>query len=223
MERHEFHSHTSLSSDGMWAPPEMIRSARDLGQTSIALTDHASLSNFESILESLLIEREAAKAWGDIEVFVGLEITHVPAKHIAGMAKKARRAGAEVILVHGETLSEPVEPGTNRASVECQDIDILAHPGLISEEDASLAMQNGIFLEITAKRGHSLTNGHVAKVAQHVGASMLVNTDAHDPADLITAERAIQIALGAGIPNNEALKIVNENAKTLIHRIRNRK
>jgi histidinol phosphatase-like PHP family hydrolase len=207
----------------MWAPPEMIRSARDLGQTSIALTDHASLSNFESILESLLIEREAAKAWGDIEVFVGLEITHVPAKHIAGMAKKARRAGAEVILVHGETLSEPVEPGTNRASVECQDIDILAHPGLISEEDASLAMQNGIFLEITAKRGHSLTNGHVAKVAQHVGASMLVNTDAHDPADLITAERAIQIALGAGIPNNEALKIVNENAKTLIHRIRNRK
>jgi hypothetical protein len=29
----------------------------------------------------------------------------------------ARKAGAEIIVVHGETIAEPVEKGTNRAAV----------------------------------------------------------------------------------------------------------
>ena len=69
-----------------------------------------------------------------------------------------------LIVLHGETVVEPLEKGTNRAAIE-SGIDILAHPGLISEEDVKLAAKLNVNLEITTRKGHSLTNGHVAKLA----------------------------------------------------------
>ena len=222
MNRREFHSHTGLSSDGTWAPLEMIRCARDRRQTSIALTDHVGVSNVESILEALKREREAAKAWTDIEVFIGVEITHVPTLLIAGVVQRARRAGAEVILVHGETLAEPVEPGTNRAALNCPDVDVLAHPGLLSVEEAQLAARNGIYLEISARRGHCLTNGHVTQMAEPVGALLIVNTDAHEPTDLINVETSLKIARGAGLSETEAQRVVGENTEALVQKIRKR-
>lgn len=222
MKRREFHSHTSLSSDGTWAPLEMIRCARDRDQASIALTDHVGVSNVESVLEALRGEREAARVWSDIEVFIGVEITHVPARWIAEIARRARQAGAEIILVHGETLVEPVEPGTNRAAVSCPEVDVLAHPGLISLEEAQIAARNGIFFELSARRGHCLTNGHVAALARQAGTRMLVNTDTHEPSDLINVEMALKIARGAGLSETEAQRAVGDNAESLGEKIRQR-
>ena len=221
MKRIEFHSHTSLSSDGSWSPLEMIRSARKLGQHAIALTDHVSISNVESSLEAVRREIELAREWPDIIVLAGVEITHVPARHLAKVAKMARAAGAEIILVHGETLAEPVEPGTNRAAVECEEIDILAHPGLLTVEEAEIARSNNIFLELTARRGHSLTNGHIAALAMKTGAQLVVDTDAHSPSDLIDVPMAINIALGAGLVQAEAEKAAYGNAEVLLNRIIN--
>ncbi len=103
-----------------------------------------------------------------------------------------------LIVIHGETLAEPVAPGTNRAALEA-DIDILAHPGLITLEEAALARERGIFLEISARKGHCLANGHVARTALEVGASLIVDTDSHGPGDLITRQQAERIAQGAGL------------------------
>jgi histidinol phosphatase-like PHP family hydrolase len=71
-------------------------------------------------------------------------------------------------VVHGETIVEPVLPGTNRAAIAAG-VDILAHPGLITKEEAMLAAQKGVLLEITTRRGHSFTNGHVASIARVCG------------------------------------------------------
>ena len=49
--------------------------------------------------------------WG-ITIVPGAEITHAPAEIIPKLAKKAKELGAEVIVVHGETLVEPVIEGT---------------------------------------------------------------------------------------------------------------
>ncbi len=38
----------------------------------------------------------------------------VAPRYIPEVARRARRAGAEIVLVHGETLAEPVPPGTVR-------------------------------------------------------------------------------------------------------------
>ncbi|MDL5503665.1 MAG: PHP domain-containing protein, partial [Candidatus Methanoperedens sp.] len=63
-----------------------------------------------------------------IRIFSGVEITHVPPAKMPGLVKMARKLGAEVIVVHGETSVEPVPQGTNHSAVSL-DIDILAHPG----------------------------------------------------------------------------------------------
>jgi len=215
MKRIEFHSHTSLSGDGSWAPLEMIKVAREMGQHTITLTDHVGMSNIEYVIESLLAEREAARAWSDFHVLVGCEITHVPAKHIPEAVRRARAAGAEIVLVHGETLSEPVEPGTNLAAVGCSELDVLAHPGLITLEEAQIAAKHDIYLEISSRRGHSLTNGHVALMAREAKCNMLVNTDAHQPSDLISFDQARRVALGAGLNSDEAERAIDLNAKNL--------
>ena len=51
---------------------------------------------------------------------------------------------------------------------------------------------------------HSLTNGHVAALARKVGASMVIDSDAHAAEDLMDEERAYKVALGAGLTKAEA-------------------
>ena len=123
----------------------------------------------------------------------------------------ARKLGAEIVVVHGETPVEPVRPGTNRAALEAR-VDILAHPGFITLEEAQLARENNVCLEITSRLGHNITNGHVVRMAKLAGAKMVVDTDSHAPRDLINSERAIEIAMGAGLAREEATAIVKQHA-----------
>jgi putative hydrolase len=149
-----------------------------------------------------------------VRVIPGIEITHVPPVLIAGMAVRARSLGARLVLVHGETIAEPVAPGTNRAALEA-DIDVLAHPGLISEEEVVLAKERGIFLEISTRKGHSLTNGHVAYLARRCGAQLVINTDSHEPADLVSSDKAIRIVQGAGL-EREDFERMQANARRFL-------
>ena len=149
-----------------------------------------------------------------IEALPGAEITHAPPQTIADLVKEARQLGAKIVVVHGETLVEPVKPGTNRAAIEAG-ADILAHPGLISEEDLLFAKEKGVTLEITSRKGHSLSNGYVAKEAVRIGVRLCINTDSHSPSDLITKEFASKILLGSGIENTRLDRIF-ENSKIII-------
>ncbi len=131
------------------------------GYRAMAITDHADHSNFDFILSRVSkVCGKLSEAYG-LFVLPGIEITHVPPRWIPALAKESRKAGAKIIVVHGETLVEPVMEGTNLAAVQ-SDIDILAHPGLIDEDSVRLAEKAGICLEISARKGHCLGNGHVA-------------------------------------------------------------
>lgn len=218
--RIELHSHTLLS-DGELLPIELARRAAVKGHQAIAFTDHASLSNLDRLIGEASRDAELAREWG-LDVIVGVEITHVPAKKIDLVVKEARRKGAELIVIHGETISEPVEKGTNRVSVSNPEVDILAHPGFITLEEVELAKRNDVVLEITSRRSHNPTNGHVAKLAQQVGAKMVVNTDAHAPGDLIDLDTARSIALAAGLSEAEAEKAIGQTPQEIVRRIRGR-
>jgi len=146
-----------------------------------------------------------------MRILVGAELTHVPPARIGPLAVLARKLGAEIVVVHGETPVEPVRTGTNRAAIEAR-VDILAHPGFITLEEAQLARDNNVCLEITSRSGHNITNGHVVRMAKLAGAKMVVDTDSHAPRDLINMERAIEIAMGAGLTLQEASAIVKQHA-----------
>jgi putative hydrolase len=217
MALYDFHTHTFLS-DGDLIPMELIRRAVVKGYTAMAITDHASASNIDELIEKISRDCDLAwEQWG-FRVLPGVELTHCPPASIASLAARAKRAGASLVVVHGETLVEPVPPGTNRAAVECPDVDILAHPGLITPEEADLAAANSVFLEITSRRGHCLGNGNTAIIARGAGAKVLVNSDTHSPGDLHTEEFARSIALGAGLSKAETDEALYENPLLLLAR-----
>lgn len=215
--RCDFHMHT-LFSDGELLPMELIRRAAAADHRAIAITDHASFSNMEEAIKSAERDCKKADAWG-MEAIPGIELTHVPARHIDDAVKKARKFGAEIIVIHGETPVEPVEKGTNYEAVTNPEVDILAHPGLLSIDEVELAAKNDVFLEISCRRGHSLANGHVACLARGTKARLVVNTDAHSPEDLSTMAFATTVARGAGMTPEETRTALVDSPEMLLKRL----
>lgn len=211
----DLHTHT-IFSDGELIPSEMARRAQDRGYRALAITDHGDHSNVDFIVPRVAKAcRKLSDALG-MPVIPGIELTHVPPEYIAELVREARERGARLVVVHGETIAEPVLPGTNRAAIEAG-VDILAHPGLITEAEVMRAKEQGIFLEISARRGHSLTNGHVLALARRFEVPLVLNTDSHGPQDLITREQAVRVALGAGMNLREVEEMM-KNSEELVRR-----
>ena len=215
---YDFHTHTFLS-DGVLSPIELIRRALVRGYKAMAVTDHVGVGNLELVVKTLVKDcAQATERW-DILALPGVEITHVPKDDIDMVARAAKGLGAKLVTVHGETIVEPVEPGTNGAAVRSGAVDILAHPGLITYDDARIAAENGVYLEVSARKGHSLSNGHVVKVAREAGAYTVLDSDAHEPDDLLTVELSQRIAKGAGLTDEDAHALLQVNPKNLLARL----
>lgn len=219
---YDFHTH-SFHSDGVLLPIELIRRAIVAGYEAIGITDHVSPGNLRAVVEALVADCRLAEEHWDIRAIAGVELTHLPPPAIAETAAEARRLGAELVIVHGETPTEPVPAGTNLAALQCPDVDILAHPGALSGDMAALAAGNGIFLEVSAHRGHGLGNGAVVAAGRDHGASFLVNSDAHSPDALLSARTARRVALGAGLSEEEAEIVLDDNPRRLLENIDGRR
>ena len=240
---YDFHTHTVFSDGGM-IPAGLMQRAMVRGCLGLAITDHVDSSNLEWAFENLLkfveelgqewqsdivpggdvttaplntLDSEAlAKNW-HLPIIPGVELTSVPPRKIAALAQKARSLGAKWIVVHGETIMEPVAPGTNRAAIEAG-VDLLSHPGLITADDAARAAELGVHLEITTHKGHSMANGWVAQRARESGAKLLLNTDCHVSADILDAKQRRAIAFGSGLTAEEVDRIW-QNGRRIITRI----
>ena len=209
----DLHTH-SLLSDGELLPTELIRRAAVKGYRVIGISDHADASNLDFVVPRLVeVCNQVSAAW-NIQAIPGVELTHIPCQHFPQLTQQARKLGARLVIGHGQTLAEPVIEGTNRAAIEAG-VDILAHPGLICPDVVELAAQKGVYLEITARKGHSISNGHVARLAIERGAHLIFGTDSHAPSDLITNEDAGKVLLGAGIDAN-LIEGIFQNAHGLV-------
>ncbi len=218
---YDFHSHT-FNSDGVLSTLELIRRAVVKGYSVIAVTDHIGTGALERVIKEVRRDCELASSYWDIEAVPGVELTHVPHQAIDDLARNARKLGAKLVVVHGESPVEPVEEGTNLAAVKSKYVDILAHPGHMTSEVAELAAKNGVFLEITTRRGHWVTNAHVARTARKAGALMLLNSDSHGEDDLLTAALAKDTLVQAGVNSREIDRILETNPEKLLQRIRRR-
>ena len=213
----DFHTHTTLS-DGVLSPIELIRRAIVVGYASVGISDHSGRGTLERIIREVVDDcRLAYEHWGFVAL-PGVELTHVPASSIAELAARAKELGAAYVVVHGESPVEPVEPGTNLAAARCPDVDIIAHPGLIDRATVEAAADNGVFVEISAKAGHSLGNGRVARIAAEGGAKLILGSDSHTPEQLLSADFAMLVLRCAGLDESEARRVMIENAEELLAR-----
>lgn len=213
----DLHTHC-LFSDGELIPAEHLRRVEILGYSAVAITDHADSSTLDFVIPRLVQAAADLNRYSTTRLLPGIELTHVPPEMFAELTAKARSLGALIVVGHGETVVEPVKPGTNRAAIEAG-VDILAHPGFISKDDAELARQKGVLLEISGRRGHSLTNGHVAAMARAAGAKLAVNADAHGPGDFLSKEMAEKVGRGAGLTAEEYAQLRADMAALVQRRI----
>jgi putative hydrolase len=240
---YDFHTHTVFSDGGM-IPAGLMQRALVRGCLGLAITDHVDSSNLEWAFGNLLkfveelgqewqpamvpgadgttaplntLDSDArAKHW-HLPLIPGVELTSVPPRKIEALAQEARSLGARWIVVHGETIMEPVAPGTNRAAIEAR-VDLLSHPGLITPQDAARAAELGVHLEITTHKGHGMANGWVAQLARESGAKLLLNTDCHISAEILDAKQRRAIAFGAGLTAEEVDRIW-QNGRRIISSI----
>jgi histidinol phosphatase-like PHP family hydrolase len=211
----DLHTH-SLFSDGELTPAELVQRFKVAGYRALAITDHGDQSNIDLIIPRLVAFCGEINRREGIRVIPGIELTHIPPESIPTLVSKSRELGAKLVLVHGESIVEPVAPGTNRMAIESS-VDILAHPGLITEEEVLLVKKHSVYLELTSRKGHSLTNGHVAQLAHKMRAPMILNSDAHSPGDIWPVARLHEIVLGAGLTKNDYNTMI-KNAERILER-----
>jgi len=215
----DFHTH-SLLSDGELLPAEIVRRTYVLGHRAVAITDHTDPSNMQHVVSSLVRASEfVSRYYSDFQLIPGVELTHIPPKSIPSLAKEAKKYGARIVVVHGESPVEPVQEGTDGVACSCSDVDLIAHPGYISRDAVEKAKENGIFLELTSRGGHCLGNGHVARLARKIGAHLVVDSDAHDIGDLLTPKVAMGVAHSSGLTKAEAERVVFDNPGLVMKRL----
>ena len=105
---YDFHTHSFLS-DGILSPSELVRTAEVKGYACVAVTDHVGAGEMEDMISKLREDQKIIQRFWNIRMIVGVEITHTPAGSIDELAGLAKELGAEVVVVHGETIGEPVE------------------------------------------------------------------------------------------------------------------
>jgi histidinol phosphatase-like PHP family hydrolase len=210
----DLHTH-SLFSDGELGPAELRRRAEVKGYRAFAITDHVDSSNCDSIVPKIVRFSVDSARLGGVKIVPGAELTHCRPSEIPALVKRVRELGAKVVVVHGETAAEPVEPGTNRAAIEAG-ADVLAHPGCISEEDAKLASQRGVMLEVSGHKGHSITNGRVVAQALRAGARLVFGSDAHAPEELMTLDFVRRAVLGGAGMDDDAIDRAIRDAELLL-------
>lgn len=198
---YNLHSHTFLS-DGQLLPSEVAVRYMDAGYKVIAITDHVDYSNIIFITKAVLGFCSRWPKNSQIKVLPGIELTHLPPEQFKPLASYARKQGIKIIIAHGQTPAEPVIENTNRMAI-LADIDILAHPGLISDADTALAKKRGVFLEVTSRSGHANTNKHVIKQARKFQAKLILNNDSHSPLDIIAPQELTNVGLAAGLSEKE--------------------
>jgi histidinol phosphatase-like PHP family hydrolase len=209
---YDLHTHTFLS-DGVLSLAELSRRCLIQGYRGLVISDHCDHASLEMVVRGACVFCDAVRGhYGEMQILPGCEITHVPPPLIGELVERARQLGATVVLVHGETIVEPVAEGTNRASIEAG-ADVVAHPGLISPDDVALAARKGVRLELSGRKGHCLTNGHVARLALEAGAVLSFGSDGHEPGDFPNLAMAQRILRGAGLDPEQVEQVLKNNAR----------
>ncbi|MEG1610443.1 MAG: histidinol phosphate phosphatase domain-containing protein [Bilophila sp.] len=186
----DFHIHVTPfdtgGAQGGLLPTEALRLARCAGFRAVGLIVRADASSLSFLFPALLLLVRNCSLYAGVEAFAGVELVHVPPALLPDAVAEARSMGAKLVLAHGETIvrnpATTVETGTNLAAIAAG-VDILAHPGLITPQDAAFAAEKGVRLELSLAPWHCLANAHIVRAATLANAPLLLNSDARTPAD----------------------------------------
>lgn len=145
----------------------------------------------------------------DMQLFFGVQLRHIPPALLDETIRFYRGLGIELIAVHGESISDIVEKGTNFSAITAK-ADILYNPGLIDEKCVELAKENNVYLEISTHQKHAYTNAHIAKLAHKYGAKLVLGSSARTLHEIHSPEMQDFILKGACIENHNNYELLQK-------------
>lgn len=203
--RADLHMHT-VWSDGKAEIVEMAAAARARGYSHIAITDHSAYLGITNGLDAARLHQQSAvidalnaeyAAAGDpFRILRGIEVDITPDGGLA----LADEALAELDLVVASphvALQQPPEQATERIlrAIRNPHVDIIGHPTgrLIDRRQgapidldaiARAAAEHGVLLEVNSGPERLDLEGAAARRALELGATLTINSDAHQPDNL---------------------------------------
>ena len=205
----DLHSHTNWS-DGAASIAEMVEGAAAVGHEYVAVTDHATGPGMvggvglddDRLREQLPLLREADDE-ASIDVLAGVE-ANIGTDGTVSVADDLLAALDVVVASPHAALDGD---GTDRlvAAAEHPAVDIIGHPtgrqlnrrpGLTVDVErlATVAAEHDTALEINASPRRLDLRGSAVQTAVDAGATVVVNTDAHAPANYEQIRYGIAIA-----------------------------
>lgn len=201
----DLHMHSTWS-DGRASIAAMADAARQRGLRAIAITDHSAYLGVTSGVDVQRLQEQAAeiaqinadyRARGiDFVILHGVEVDITPDGELA-LPDQALAALDIVVASLHVSLRQPREQITERLlrAIANPHVDVIAHPtGRILErrEGADLDMEavlqaavaNGKLLEVNSGPDRLDLDAQHVRRALELGATIVVNSDAHQPQDL---------------------------------------
>lgn len=165
----------------------------------------ASLLAKQNLVRSLAV-------YYDVQAVFGIKLKHVPPALLEQAIAHYRNLDFSFIGVHGESISDIVEQGTNFSAINAK-ADILFNPGLIDEKCVELAAENNVFLEISTHPKHAYTNAHTGRLAQKYKAKLALGSQARTLEEIHSPDMQKAVLKGACIEREHGCELLQKIQK----------
>ncbi len=213
----DLHTHSTLS-DGTLSLIGLTKLAIRNGYSVLGITDHVFHYNYKSIAPKIIefVENNQHR-YKDILLVPGVEITFASRKQMEAITKYVRSIGTKLVVVHGEGSLDGTGHDTNNSAIDnC--VDILAHPGTITDNQAQKAANNNVAFELSARDCYRYSNKDIAEKAFRHGANLVINSDGHYESAMLTEEKILGVAKNANL-TKEQLQNIKDSTVNLVKRL----
>lgn len=226
--RGDLHVHSNWS-DGRASPLEMARAAASLGYEYIALCDHSPLvgiagglspEKLEQKIKAVAAANEELEGAG-ITILAGTEVDIKADGRLDYSDDLLARCDVVVASVHmGVQQTERAITGRLISAIENENVDIIGHPtGRIIDQREPYEIDMQAVLEAAARTNTALEiNSYPsrldlsdvnARAAKEMGVRMSINSDAHDPEQLLTMKYGVNVARRAWLEKKDVLNALS--------------
>lgn len=195
--RGDLHMHTTWS-DGAQSIEEMVSYAREIGYEYIAITDHSKFLQVANGLNETKLRRQKEEIerinekYTDIHVFAGVEMDILPDGTLDFSNEFLKEMDFVIGAIHSG-FSQSQDEIMNRMyqALDNPYVNLIAHPTgrLIGRRDGyaidldkviERAKETNTALEINSNPNRFDLSAYWAEKAQEIGATLAINTDAHN-------------------------------------------
>ena len=218
----DLHLHTD-ETDGKSSLEEIIEKAKSKGHKYIAITNHSQLVRIANgmdekrLMKHIEAVRKAASKEKNIKIIVGAEVDMLGDGTLDYPDTVLKELDVVIAAIHSQfTLDLEKQTGRVLRALDNKYVNLLAHPSgrlITTRKPLQLdfdrifkkAAENNVFLEINTHGERIDLNDNNCIRAKELGARFVINTDAHEAAQMDKMKYGVMTARRAWLEKKDVL------------------